>query len=198
LIVPPGGDETLKLRLREFAAAGGRIAALGEGRPDARLVWPRERPGSSFLERHEALRPVVERAAMALYRAYFDQRAVRRLFDLTHASQRLMQGGAEYNPLFRPPAADEQAALLAALGDLAVPRVLATEPVLIEWWRQGEIDQLHLVNYADAPQDVTVELPWPVRARVSSPDTGQSQTLEGRALGAPLDVYAIFLCQRRP
>jgi len=132
-----------------------------------------------------------------LYRAYFDRRAVRRLFDRTHASQRLMQGGAEYNPLFRVLSADERAALSAALGDLAVPRVLATRPVLIEWWQQGEIDQLHLVNYADAPQDVTVELPWPVRARASSPDTGQVQTLEGRALRASLDVYAIFLCQRR-
>jgi hypothetical protein len=197
LIVPPGGGEGLKRRLREFAAAGGCIVALGEDRPDARLMWARERPGLTFLERHAALRGVVGRAAMALYRAYFDRRAVRRLFDRTHASQRLMQGGAEYNPLFRPPPADEQAALLAALGDLAVPRVLATKPVLIEWWQQGEIDQLHLVNYADAPQDVTVELPWPVRARVSSPDTGQVQTLEGRALSASLDVYAIFLCQRR-
>jgi len=197
LIVPPGGDEGLQLRLREFAAAGGRVVALGEDRPDARLIWPRERPGPTFLERHEALRALVGRAAMALYRAYFDQHAVRRLFDLTHASQRLMQGGAEYNPLFRPPPADEQAALLAALGDLSVPRVLATKPVLIEWWQQGEIDQLHLVNYADAPQDVTVELPWPVRARVSGPDAGQAQTLEGRAMGVSLDVYAIFLCQRR-
>jgi len=197
LIVPPGGDEGLERRLREFAAAGGRIVALGEDRSDARLVWPRERPGPSFLERHEALCALVGRAAMALYRAYFDRRAVRRLFDLTHASQRLMQGGAEYNPLFRPPPADEQAALLTALGDLAVPRVLATRPVLIEWWRQGETDQLHLVNYADAPQDVTVELPWTVRARVSSPDTGQAQTLKGRALRVSLDVYAILLCQRR-
>jgi hypothetical protein len=67
--------------------------------------------------------------------------------------------------------------------------------VLIEWWRRGEIDQLHLLNYADEPQDVTVDLPWPVRARMLSPDADRPRTLEGRSLHVPLDVYAILLCQ---
>jgi len=199
LLVPPGRGGELggrpSMRLREFAAASGRVVALGESFSDAELIWGRERPGPTFLQRHPALRSTVGRAAMALYRAYFDHRAFRRLLDSTNATQRLLQGGAEYNPLFQVPPADERAALLDALGDLRVPRVRAEKPVLIEWWRQGEIDQLHLVNYADEPQGVTVDLPWSVHAQVLSPDTERTPILEGRSFRATLDVYTLFLCQ---
>ena len=198
LILPPGGGEGLAQRLREFIAAGGRVIALGEARPGARLIWARGRPGPTFLQRHPALRSAVGRAAMALYRAYFDRRTFRRLLDSTNATQRLLQGGAEYNPLFHLPPPDDRTELLEALGDLPVPRVHAQKPVLIEWWQQGETEQLHLVNYAGAPQDVTLHLPWRVRARLLSPDTGEARTLEGRALRATIDVYTIFLCQRSP
>jgi hypothetical protein len=194
LIVPPGGGEGLEQRLREFAARGGRVVALGEERAGARLVWARERPGPTFLQRHPLLRAAVGRAVMTVYRAYFDHRAFRNLLDTTHATQRVLQGGSEYNPIFWVPPPEERAALLEALGDLPVPRVHAEKPVLIEWWRQGETDQLHLVNYADAPQEVTVTLPWAVRAQALSPDAGQALALEGRSLRISLDVYAVLLC----
>jgi len=196
LIVPPGGDEELEQRLWEFAAAGGRIVALGEERPEARLVWARERPGATFLQRHPVLRAVVGRAAMAFYRAYFDHRAFRNLLDRTDVTRRILQGGSEYNPLFRVPLPEERAALLEALDGLSVPQVDAKEPVMIEWWRQGETDQLHLVNYAGAPQEVNVKLPWTVRSQVVSPDTEEVIALEGRSLKILLDVYAILLCER--
>jgi hypothetical protein len=198
LLVPPSGDEGLGRRLREFAATGGHLIALGEGRPGAQLVWARGRPGPTFLQRHPALRAAVGGAAMALYRAYFDRRAFRRLLDSTNATQQLLQGGAEYNPLFRVPPAGERAELLDALGDLPVPRVHAEKPVSIEWWQRGETGQLHLVNYADAPQDVTITLPWIVRGRALSPDTEDVLSLEGRSLEVTLDVYTIMLCQREP
>ena len=124
----------------------------------------------------------------------FDHRAFRNLLDTTHATQRVLQGGSEYNPIFRVPPPEERAALLEALGDLPVPRVHAEKPVLIEWWRQGETDQLHLVNYADEPQEVTVAFPWAVRAQALSPDAGQALALEGRLLRISLDVYAVLLC----
>jgi hypothetical protein len=196
LLVPPGGDDGLAQRLHEFAAAS-RVIALGERRPGAQLVWPRARPDPTFLQRHPVLRAAVGRAAMVLYRAYFDRRAFRRLLDGTRATQRLMQGGADYNPLFRVPPANERAALLETLGDLPVPRVRSEKPVAIEWWRQHGVEQLHLVNYADAPQEVIVTLPWTVRARALSPDTDDALTLEGRSLRATLDVYTVFLFQRQ-
>ena len=192
LIVPPGGDEGLNQRLREFAASGGRVIALGEDRPGAQLVWAEERPSPTFLQRRPALRAAVGRATMALYRAYFNHRAFREVLDGTHVTQRVLQGGAEYNPLFRVPPAGERAALLEALGGIPVPRVQAEKPVLVEWWRRGEADQLHLVNYADAPQEVVVALPWVVQARAFSPDTEDVLALEGRSLRVYLDVYTIL------
>jgi hypothetical protein len=77
-----------------------------------------------------------------------------------------------------------------------VPRVQAEKPVLIEWWRQGETEQLHLVNYADARQEATVTLPWRVQARALTPDTDETLTLEGRSLKLYLDVYTILLCEK--
>ena len=73
-----------------------------------------------------------------------------------------------------------------------MPRVQAEQPVLIEWWRQGEVDQLHLVNYADGPQEVTVALPWAVRAQALSPDSEEAPVLEGRSLRLRLDVYTVL------
>ena len=132
---------------------------------------------------------------MTLFRAYFSNRTFRNLLDRNNITQRVIQGGSEYNPLFRVPPAEERTVLLKALGDLPVPRVQAKKPVLIEWWRQGETDQLHLVNYADAPQEVTVTLPWHAQARALSPDSDEILTLEGRSLRLLLDVYTILLCK---
>ncbi len=197
LLVPPGGGDGLQARLSQFAAAGGRVLALGEACPGVPLVWPRERPGRTFLQRHPVLRAAVGRVAMAVYRGYFDRPAFRQLLDRTHATQRLLQGGPDYNPLFRVPTPEERAALLEELDGVALPCVQAGEPVLIEWWRQGEMDQLHLVNYAGAPQDVEVSLPWPVEARVLSPDVEETRVLEGRSLRVRVDVYAVLAFQRR-
>jgi hypothetical protein len=116
----------------------------------------------------------------------------RHLVDGTHVTQRVLQGGAEYTPLFRVPPASVRAALLEALGGIPVPQVQAEKPVLVEWWRRGEADQLHLVNYADAPQEVVVALPWVVQVRAFSPDTDDVLALEGRSLRVHLDVYTIL------
>jgi hypothetical protein len=137
----------------------------------------------------------VGRVTLGFYRAYFERRSFRRLLDGANITQRLLQGGPAYNPLFRVPPADERAALLEALGDPPVPRVQAERPVLIEWWRRDGVDQLHLVNYADAPQEVEIALPWPARGRVLSPDGPDNEktpTLEGRSLRMTLDIYAVL------
>jgi hypothetical protein len=147
------------------------------------------------LERHAAFRGVVGRVAMALYRAYFDRRTFRNLLDRTHITHRMLQGGSEYNPLFRLPPPEERAALLEALRDPPVPRVQAEKPVLIEWWRQGETDQLHLVNYADEPQRVVVAFPGRVRARALSPDVQETPVLDGSSLTLSLDVYTVLVCE---
>jgi len=221
LVVPPGSGEGLGRRLRDFTARGGRVVALGERRGLGRSIWLRERPDPTFLERHPAVRGALGRVSMALFRAYFSSRLFRRLLDRANVTQRVIQGGGEGNPLFAVPPAEEREALLRAVGDLAIPRVVAEEPVLITWWRDapgqilrraqagrsggardsfdgGAQELLHLVNYAPGPQNVTVELSWPVRARQLSPDREGLATLEGRALALRLDVYTVLACESGP
>jgi len=193
LILPPGQSEGLVRQLAEFTAAGGRAIALGEERPGAELVWARERPATPVLQRHPGLCAAFGRGALALFRAYFSHRLFRGLLDRTHVTQRVLQGGAAYNPLFRVPPLAERAALRAALGGLVTPRIEAERSVLIEWWRRGDIEQLHLVNYADHPQPVTVHLPWAVSARLLSPDAEETVSLIGRSLKLSLDVYTVLV-----
>jgi hypothetical protein len=134
---------------------------------------------------------------MALFRAYFSSRLFRRLLDRLNVTQRVIQGGGEGNPLYSVPPAAERAALLATIGDLALPRVKAQQPVLIARWRRdGGGEVLHLVNYTDEPQDVTVRLPWPVRAQVLSPDREGQGALEGRSLDVRVDVYTVLVCDK--
>ncbi len=207
LLVPPidsrdDGGADLEARLRAFTSEGGRIVALGEGegRPSARLVWSDPRPIPAFLQYRPALRSFLGRIVMALYRAYFSCRVLRHLLDRTNVTQRVLQGGSTYNPLFRPPATRSQEALLDAIGPVYLPRVQADLPVAIEWWRRdssdGLIDQLHLVNYADSPQKVEVSLPWVADVRLISPDTSEATAFEGRSLRFTLDLYTVLLCER--
>lgn len=210
LLVPPtisttagdDGSAALDARLRAFAAEGGRVVALGEGegRPRARLVWSEPRPMPAFLQYHSTIRSLLGRVVMALYRTYFSRRALRGLLDRTNATQRVLQGGATYNPLFRPPARRSREALLDAMGPVYVPQVQADLPVAIEWWRQdgagGAIDQLHLINYADSPQKIELSLPWVADVRLISPDTPGEETFEGRSLRLTLDLYTVLLCER--
>jgi hypothetical protein len=159
---------------------------------------------------------------MALFRAYFSSRLFRRLLDRANVTQRVIQGGGEGNPLFAVPPVKEREALLRAVGDLVTPRVAAKEPVLVTWWRRegtggvlrraqdglprdvpeglagGAQELLHLVNYAGEPQDVTVELPWSVRARSLSPDCQGQAMLEGRSLDLRLGVYTVLACESGP
>lgn len=195
LILPPGERGALQPRVQALIHSGGRVIALGEGYPGAQWVWPQERPRPTFLQQHPSLCSGIGRGALALYRAYFSSRAFRRLLDGANITQRVIQGGPEGNPIFRVPPAEERLALLDALGDLPLPRVEAARPVLIEWWRERGREQIHLVNYDDAPQELEVVLPWMVRAHALSPDHESHLTLEGRSLRLHLDVYTVLLCQ---
>jgi hypothetical protein len=71
--------------------------------------------------------------------------------------------------------------------------VRAKDPVLIEYWSQGDQRQVHLMNYAREVQEISVQFAKPVRAEVLSLDTGPNQTLEGETLNFKLDIYSILL-----
>ena len=95
--------------------------------------------------------------------------------------------------LFNLPSVNARETLLAAIPDDIYPRVTAKEPVLIEAWKKGKTLQVHLVNYADKPQRVTVQFAEPVRIESLSPDSEDKLTLEGQTVSLELDIYTILL-----
>ena len=54
---------------------------------------------------------------------------------------------------------------------------------------------VHLMNYADEPQPVTVYFDAPVRAKVISPDKTNNLTLEGDQISFSLDIYSILMLE---
>ena len=95
--------------------------------------------------------------------------------------------------MFTLPAGPVMETLLKALpGDLT-PTVSAADPVLIETWQKGRETQVHLMNYANQPQKVTVHFSESVNARVISPDSDEIIELEGKNISLYLDIYSILL-----
>jgi len=97
--------------------------------------------------------------------------------------------------LFNLPEAKVQATLLAALPANIYPRVTADEPVLIEVWEKGHTLQVHLVNYVDKPQKITVQFAAPVKVESLSPDSEERLTLEGQTVSLELDIYTILFAK---
>jgi hypothetical protein len=173
--------------------------APGDARPPGPRVVsvpdvPGWRPSSpSLLARHRSLRSVVSRVVGWLFQSYFRWRWSRQLVDRLGLVHFFWQ-----TPFFRLPPAQAREALLAALGERPYPRVRADAPLLVELWRRGEEWQLHLVNYAAVPQQVTVEFNHPVRGLIVSPDeSGEGAgraggEFQGTSLEVAVDVYTVL------
>ncbi|OQA21757.1 MAG: hypothetical protein BWY63_01139 [Chloroflexi bacterium ADurb.Bin360] len=147
-----------------------------------------ERPAASFVARHATFRNLYAGIADAVFRAYFDYRWARHLIDRLGLTQKYF---IPNSTVFKIPSGSRQTALLSALGPLPGPRVLAAEPVLVEHWQQGNTQQLHLVNYAEAPQEVTVTFERAVNAEVYRPG-GQPATFQGQQFTGEIDVALIL------
>ncbi|MFN3928345.1 MAG: hypothetical protein ACK4OK_01770, partial [Thermoflexus sp.] len=86
-----------------------------------------------------------------------------------------------------------QEELIAAIGRV-FPRAIAEQPVLIETWRRGSEEQIHLVNYAETDQEVKVEFGSPKRGYWISPDAeGKMEPFEGDKVTLYLRVYAVLI-----
>ncbi len=144
-------------------------------------------PDASYLARHPSARRLMGRFIEALFRAYFRYRWARWLIDRSG----LPQNHFMQTPHFDLPSSDHQQALLDALGERGYPTVDADAPVLVERWQRGG-QQLHLVNYASAPQTVDITFAKPVEGRWLAPDT-EPTAFEGENLELTLDVYAIVI-----
>lgn len=147
-----------------------------------------ERPAPSFIARHRSLKQLYAGFADAIFRAYFDARWARRLIDRLGITQKYF---IPNDTVFKIPSASRQTALLAALGPLPGPRIFATAPVLVEHWQQGNTRQLHLVNYDEMSQEISVSFERAVNADVFRPD-GQVTTFEGQEFKGEVDVALVL------
>lgn len=131
---------------------------------------------------------IVQGVGLWLLRAYHGSKLARRFMDGLNMAKLMTQ-----TTLFNLPEQGACDALLAALPEAITPRVVADQPVLIDLWEQGGTRQVHLANYADEPQLVTIEFAAPVKAQVLSPDSEAALTLKGQTLELDLDIYSILL-----
>ena len=143
-------------------------------------------PPAPYLARHPFNRRFTTRFIEAAFRAYFRYRWARRLIDRSG----LPQNHFMQTPHFDLPTPDQQEALLNAVGARGYPRVDAEAPILVERWQRADQHQLHLVNYADAPQMVEVTFKRPIEGRLLAP-YAEPTTLEGECFEVPVDVYAV-------
>ena len=125
---------------------------------------------------------------LGLVRAYHSSKFARHLMDRFNMASLVIQTN-----MFNLPEEDTMQALLKSLPEGLTPTVSAEEPVLIETWQQGQQTQVHLMNYANEPQKVTLQFDRPVSARVISPDNAEAFQLEGESLTFYLDIYSILL-----
>ena len=165
----------------------------GSDTPDLNLLHIPDLPGWAWKKLSSAAKPglwhnLVEKVGLSLLNAYHGSKFARHLMDKMNMVKLITQ-----TTLFNLPSAEARETLLAALPDTLYPRVTADEPVLIETWKKGRETQIHLVNYANQPQKVTVQFAAPVKVECLSPDTEEKRTLEGQTVSLDLDIYTILL-----
>jgi hypothetical protein len=145
-----------------------------------------ESPRSSWLARSGAARAAVSGGAGWLARQRFHRRWARRL------AERMGVIPLRESPFFRLPTIAARKSLLEALAEVPYPRVVAEVPVLVELWHQGEMRQLHLVNYGAGPVTVRVEFGRRVSGWLLSPDRPMRTEIGPAAgLDVSLEVYTV-------
>jgi len=145
-------------------------------------------PLPSYLARQRGLLEFISGFLAWYLRAYFRFRWARWITDKLGITQWFLQ-----SPHFRLPSEEDQRTLLDAVGQILGPRVASSQaPVLIETWQQGSERQIHLVNYGDQPQHISLVLGKREKGEIISPDH-ENFAFEGENLQFELDLYAILL-----
>ena len=202
-VLGPGGDPTGLEVLLSFdedpdshvrAMMDERLEAVGTHQtlqnlrrinvPDL-VGWQFFKPG--FMAHRPILRIMANSIIRNIYNAYFSRPWARKLGDRLGLALR-------YNssPYYHIPPLEERRVLMEALGERPFPSVQSEIPVLVEHWKSGKEHQIHLVNYADHPQAVRVELPKAFQGKVLSPDQSPS-SFSGEKLDLQVDVYTILI-----
>lgn len=157
----------------------------------AQIIYVPDLPGwnipkDTFLAKNRPILSAVSGALSWYYRAYFRYRWARRLTDGLGVTQWFLQ-----SPHFRLPSESAQQAVLSTIDDLSMEfQVLSSEPLLVETWRKDNTMQIHLMNYAQQAQKVTLDFAQPIEARVLAPNQEPCE-VQKKSLVVELDVYAI-------
>ena len=134
---------------------------------------------------------VIEMIGLSLLRAYHSSKLARRLLDRLNMVKLVTQ-----TALFDLPSQTETDTLLNALPQGIFPIVQSGDPVLIETWTREGQQQVHLVNYSDYPQAVTVAFGEFVHVDVISTGSEEILSMEGESVSFELDLYAVLLIQQ--
>jgi hypothetical protein len=154
---------------------------------DVRQIKGWELPTPSKLASRKLGRTLLTKVITHLYRAYFEKQWARWVGDHTGMVKKFLQ-----SPHFRMPPQSARQAILDAIGKPPYPYSTSESPVLLEHWKQGRQQQLHLVNYAPASQQVTVHFQQPVKGRILSPDRAPYE-FDGININVNLEVYSVLL-----
>lgn len=169
LIVPPGEVDGLDQRLAKFVEQGGQIISLGQSRQGSKTIWENWRPLRHRIPYLRQLRIRLNQGAMISWRAYHRHRVARWL-----ALRLKLQEAMNHSPLYIVPPPHLQNALLQAIGQNFYPRVESEGPMLLTVWEEKDgTRQLHLVNYLDTPQRVTIHLNQLTGAWVYTPGVSE-------------------------
>jgi hypothetical protein len=148
--------------------------------------WALKKPGAAA--KPGLLHDLLESIGLSLVRGYHSSKLMRHLMDKMNMASLVLQ-----TSLFNLPEATLEKTLLKALPGELSPRVKAEKPILIEIWQKEEERQIHLMNYADSPQNVQVHFDSPVEALVLSPDDDDPKELNGQILSLSLDIYSVLI-----
>lgn len=190
LLVPPGQVEGLDQRLSKFVEQGGRVIALGQSRPAAAItVWDGWRPLRQRIPHIRQLRIRLNQGAMICWRAYHRHRPARWL-----AGRLKLQEAMNHSPLYIVPPPHLQSALVEAVGRKLFPRVDSESPILLTLWEEKDgTRQLHLVNYHDSPQRVTIHLNELTGAWVYTPGVSEPPNkVVGSSIMLAVDVAKVL------
>lgn len=155
--------------------------------PDLKYWKPKP---ESFLNRHRAFHSFFSNIVEGLIRNYHSKPFFRKLSDRFGMAKLITQ-----TPLFFMPEEHKQKELIDAIPSAIFPKIESQEPVLIEVWHQKDSHmQIHLVNYADHPQSISIHFGKKVNGELLFLGTEEKELIRNSdKVRLKIDIYAIIL-----
>jgi hypothetical protein len=144
----------------------------------------------SFLNRHRIINRLISTIIEGLIRTYHSKPFFRKVFDWFGMAKLITQ-----TQLFFMPEDHRQKELIEAIPSVLFPKIESQEPVLINVWRQKDLHtQIHLVNYSDQPQTISVYFGKKVNGEIIFPGSEKKELIRNSdTVSLKIDIYVIIL-----